>query len=266
MDQRLDQRAVEVNWQNLALGHEVFRADGATFVRNRRLPRIYDANFVFGITASTPAAIERLLARAAREYAGAARVTFRADPWTPSSFEARLSHDRYHPTEALVLVLEGPLRGEAPRIQIRTIEDETGWEAYRALKRMDWLEYAARTGENAGGESIGDGLAAANRLKCPPVQYVLAYQAGRVVGHCSTWEGPNGVGQVEDLFVHPASRHRGIATALLRSCVEMARARGAGPVVIVADPTDTPKEMYAALGWRPLVTCRQYGKKNVRSA
>jgi len=32
-------------------------------------------------------------------------------------------------------------------------------------------------------------------------------------------------------------------------------------VVIVADPTDTPKQAYAALGWQPLAICRQYGKK-----
>ncbi len=58
-----------------------------------------------------------------------------------------------------------------------------------------------------------------------------------------------------------------IATALIHQCVGHARERGAGPIVIVADPTDTPKRAYAALGWRPLVVCGQYTKKaNVQPA
>ena len=56
MDGRLIRSAVEVNWRNLALGHDVFEADGATFVRNLALPAIYDANFVFGITVAEPTA------------------------------------------------------------------------------------------------------------------------------------------------------------------------------------------------------------------
>jgi ribosomal-protein-alanine N-acetyltransferase len=99
-----------------------------------------------------------------------------------------------------------------------------------------------------------------NRLKCPPVQYLLAYDDGLAVGHCNFWEGLHGIGQVEDLFVHPSHRHQGIATALLSECVAGARARGSGPIVIVADPNDTPKAMYATFGWQPLAVCHQYGK------
>jgi hypothetical protein len=37
MDDRLVRRAVEVNWRHLPLGHDVFEADGATFVRKTRV-------------------------------------------------------------------------------------------------------------------------------------------------------------------------------------------------------------------------------------
>ena len=63
----------------------------------------------------------------------------------------------------------------------------------------------------------------------------LVYADGQPVGHCNAWEGIDGIGQVEDLFVHPKDRRRGIATALLSACVSLARQRGAGPVVIVVD-------------------------------
>jgi len=115
--------------------------------------------------------------------------------------------------------------------------------------------------EDAQDLSIPRALAAANYLKCPPVQYLLAYADGQPVGHCNSWEGIDGIGQVEDLFVHPAYRRRGIATALLRACVSLARQRGAGAVVIVMDPSNTARELYAGLGWEPIAVCRQYSEK-----
>lgn len=53
-------------------------------------------------------------------------------------------------------------------------------------------------------------------------------------------------------------RPRGVATALIHRAVADCRARGAGPVLIVADVDDTPKRMYAALGFRPLAVEQKY--------
>lgn len=69
-----------------------------------------------------------------------------------------------------------------------------------------------------------------------------------------------GVGKVEDLFTAPAFRHRGIATALIAHAVDDARQRGAGPVLIGADANDTPKAMYSAMGFRPLLMYRSFVK------
>jgi hypothetical protein len=55
--------------------------------------------------------------------------------------------------------------------------------------------------------------------------------------------------------------HRGLATALIHPCVADARSKGAGPVVIAADPTDTPKHMYAAMGFRPVAVYSHYLKR-----
>ncbi len=49
-------------------------------------------------------------------------------------------------------------------------------------------------------------------------------------------------------------------TALIHAGVADCRSRGAGAVVVVADPHDTPREMYAALGFRPVAIKRIYGK------
>src|SRR5262249_4320703 len=56
-------RAGAVDGGFLDLGHEVFDADGARFVRDRSLTRIYDANYVSDVRVATPDAVERLLAQ-----------------------------------------------------------------------------------------------------------------------------------------------------------------------------------------------------------
>lgn len=257
----LTRGALDVNWRNLALGHEVFEADGATFVRNTSFPSIYDANFMFNVSASSPDEIDRLLLRAQREYAHASRITFRLDPHVAPAFEARLALDGYERSDSLVMLLEGSLRGEPKPCDIRPIADDAAWEAMRALKRGEWGETAVRVGEDPTNMAVPDGLMETNRLKCPPVRYYLAYADGAAVGFFNAWEGLGGVGQVEDLYVHPDFRHRGIATSLIHHCVAEARAHGAGPLVIVCDPTDTPKDMYAALGFRAIAVTRQYGLK-----
>jgi GNAT superfamily N-acetyltransferase len=220
---------------------------------------------VFDITATEPREIDDLLSLMSREYAHAEALTLRVDPYTPASVEARLAFDGYERIEALVMVIDGPLRGTARRFEILPIQDEVSWQAYSDLKRLDRHESIAPTDAQTGHSGLAERLVAGTRLKCPPAQYVMAYVDGSPAGYCSTWEGLKGVGQVEDLLVHPAYRHRGIATALLHHSVAAARARGAGPVVIVVYPANTAKNMYSALGWQPVVTCRQYTKKRERT-
>ena len=257
MNNNLIARALDVNAANLALGHETFDSDGARFVRNRDVPDIYDANHVAAITASTPDEIDRLLARVEREFDGYRHRMFHTDYRTPPPFEARLLLDGYERSDALVLLLEGDLRGEPKPHDIRPIDDDAGWQAHSTLQSLDWAESRQKQGRDPE-PAVGESIARANRLKSPPVRYWLVYDDGAPRGFFSSWGGIAGVGQVESLFLQGEYRHRGLATALLHHCVADARKHGAGPVVIVADPTDTPKQMYAAMGWRPVALQREY--------
>jgi len=65
----------------------------------------------------------------------------------------------------------------------------------------------------------------------------------------------------EEALVEQQYRRRGLATALIHRCVADCRAKGAGPVIIAANPNDTPKNMYAAMGFRPIAVCSHYLKK-----
>jgi GNAT superfamily N-acetyltransferase len=240
----------------LALGHEVFDADGARFVRDRHLPDIWEANRVTAVTAASDAAIDRLLARAEREYAELGHRRFDLDSTTPPAFEARLLLDGYQAREFLVMVLDDEWRGRAGAADIRPCTDAEAWAAYDALKRDDWRESAQRLGLQEGG--VGAQMVDSHRRRCPPARYWLVWNAGEPRGFLSSWEGVGGVGQVEDLYVHPDARGLGLAAALIRHGVTACRRTGAGAVVIVADADDTPRLAYARMGFRPVAVTRAY--------
>lgn len=255
----LVRRALGVNQVLLALGNEVFEAEDATFVRNLAAPSIRDSNHVAHARARTPAESDRLLARVEREYAGVPHRRFDVDLETPPELEARLALEGYRSDEALVMLLEGELAVAAKPCDIRPVEMEAHWAAYAALHAIDWRDYSARLGRPVE-PGVGEAMMRCRRAKTPPVRWWLACVDGEPRAYFSSWEGSEGVGQVEDLFTHPDFRHRGLATALIHHSVADCRAHGAGPVVIVADPTDTPKHICAAMGFRPVTVRREWWK------
>jgi GNAT superfamily N-acetyltransferase len=257
----LANRAIDTDGANFQLGNEVFTLARATFVRNRQTPDIYDANHVTRIQARIPEEIDELLAATAREFESAGHRRFDVDYRTPPEFVGRLLLDGgYERSDSLISVLEGEFRGGTPACDIRSMSSEADWETFWGLMLMDWREHHERI-KRPVKEEVARRMWQAKRFKQPPVQYWLAYDGKRPVAYLNSWQGIGGVGQVEDLFVHPDYRKRGIATSLLNHCVAQCRARGAGPIVIAADPTDTPKNIYARLGFRPVAWLSKYLKQ-----
>ncbi len=169
----------------------------------------------------------------------------------------------YERSDSLVMLLEGELQGRPRRHDVRPVEDDTAWKAYKALHDLDWREYKERMPGGAGGydEETASQMMQSRRSKSPPVRVWMAYVDAGPRAYLSSWAGADGVGQVEDVFTHPDCRRQGLATALIHHGVAEARREGAGPVVICADPADTPKQMYAAMGFRPVATKRNYLKR-----
>jgi len=253
----LTRRAFAVDQAFLALGHRTFDAEGARFVRAPEYPTVHDANHVHAVRAATPEAIVRLLERADREFAHCRHRLVRLDADTPPVVEAMLVVRGYRREATVLLLLEGDLSGDAPAHEISPIEDEAGWQAHARLKQADWDEVAASKGLRDVAH-VGAQMARVDRAKSPPATWWLAYVDGTPCGYVASFPGDDGVGQVDDLYVVPALRRRGVATALIHRAVASCRAAGAGPVVIAADVDDTPKQMYVALGFRPVGVAQKY--------
>jgi GNAT superfamily N-acetyltransferase len=63
----------------------------------------------------------------------------------------------------------------------------------------------------------------------------VAEEDGSLVGF-ATWNEAGGIIELEDLFVDPGWRRRGIATALVNRIADVLRARGAGRLEVTANP------------------------------
>jgi GNAT superfamily N-acetyltransferase len=245
----------------LRLGNNTSAARHSVLVLNRDIPDIYDANHVDSIRASVAAEIDDLFATVEDKHDYARHRRYDTDFRTPPEFVARLLlHGGYVRQDTLVMVLEGGLNSSASPLDIQPVQSGSDWESYWELMWIDWMEGQQKQGRVAR-EDVARQMWHARRLKQPPVRYCLAYVGARPVAYFASWAGAGGVGQVEDLFTHPDFRLRGIARSLIFHCVGASRDDGAGPIVIAADPTDTPKEIYHALGFRPVAVASQYLKR-----
>ena len=257
----LVRRAYETSRGWLALGHERVPSAHAWIVRDREVPQVYDANFAAMVRAESEAEITDLLAQLDEVFSGLEHRFVFWDAEMPQPFEARLVLDGWQRfNEMIALVLEGELRKRGPRIQTRPVESDADWATIEELHWRDHQEEVAMGFHAAWDRGITAAIVRAKRRKAPAVQYFLTRVDGVDCGFFSAWPGTNGVGQVEDLFTLAEFRGRGIASSLMATCVDDARARGAGPILICARAEDTPKRMYAAMGFRPLCVQRGYLK------
>ena len=258
------QRVCETSNAYLGLGNERWRAHGATFIRNRTTPRRYDSNNVGLVRAESEEDIAAVFEELEVTFAGFNHRMVHTDALTPRAFEARLAMEDGYKTEQFVVhVLEGELRlPPAPKIEVREVVSEDDWQAYQALDELWWRE----SGESEAlfgpyDRELHDEMMVSKRLKNPMARSWFAIADGAPRAFFSSWPGENGVGMVEDLFCHPDYRRRGLATALIRRCVDDARERGAGPVLITSNIGDSPKHMYAAMGFRPLYVARTWTRR-----
>ncbi len=226
-----------------ALGAHVADDGGALFLGDERFPRVYDANHARRVL-TADADLPRLFDEIERRYAHLHFRSVRSDARCATSLEARLSVAGYAPSLGEVLLtLEDDVRGCAANVRIAEIASEADWRAWRSVKAQDqkspWFA------------EIGDEWVAYTRRRSPAAAYFGAFDGDALLAFFSVFVHER-VGYLEDLLVAPAARNRGVGTALVRFCSEEARRRGARLVFLPAAIDDTPRAMYAAMGFTPV--------------
>ena len=266
------ERCISTESAYFELGNDVSLSPLARFVSNPDTPEIWDSNCVTRPRASTPGEVDELMAETGRRYRAAGHRFFKIDPLVPPAVEARLLLDGYSADTMLHLLLPArepvsdissrsrPRAGGRSSITIRPVTTDGDWASLARLARADHEEAAAREGRIVWSREVTDQMVARKRSRSDVLPFFLASVDGLDVGHGCAWSGTpdDRVGMVEDLFTDPGHRHRGVATALITHGADHARGGGAGPVMIGAAADDTPRTMYAAMGFRPLFVSRSY--------
>lgn len=91
-----------------------------------------------------------------------------------------------------------------------------------------------------------------------------AFVTGDAQATCKLWSDGS-TAQVEDVFTAPEARGHGHARTLVMHAVAVARELGHDFIYITADADDTPKELYARLGFEPEVAYTLVVRETPRS-
>ena len=244
-----------------SLGQETHALAYGHVIRDRDNPDVWMSNAVHGATAETPEERTLLFDDVERLFEGYSYRQFIVDPVTPSTLTAALALGGYEEKTAILqAVLLGDFSRPVPDITIAPVTSDKDWEALHALVRIDHEE-GERTKGYPMDETITRGIVEAYRKKEGPCQFFLAQVDGTPCAYGSGVNCPDQIGMVEDLFTLPEFRKRGLASAIIKHCIDYVRERGAGPVFIGAHVNDTPKDLYHRLGFEPLFLTRTYFKE-----
>ena len=239
-----------------ALGNAARSMAGGVLVTNRAHTHVHDANVLVHPVAPSPQAADEMMAAIERVLPPPARPHVHMGTGAPGPLEARFAADAWTLTMTLELVLHDRLRGDAPAIDVRRAVSDADWSAVRRLYRADHIEEAVRAERLPYPEVVTCAIADVKRAKSPAVRVWIARDRDVDCGFFTSWDGLDGIGLVEDLFVLPEHRGCGVARALINRAVADARERGAGPVLIGALIDDTPKDLYRRMGFVPLMVRR----------
>jgi len=234
------------------LGNTGIDGPGCHLVVNPAFPQVWDANHADAVTATTTAEIDGLLAAMDLHLAHTPWRVAHTDGFTPDAFLARLALDGFEARpQTIQMALQGPLTHRGCAIDLRPVETDADWASLHPLVVADVAE-GRTTGDLSLSAAFAAEMLATRRAKAPHCRYHLVWREGRAVAYGALAAAPDGVGLIEDLYTSPSVRRLGIATAVIAALVDRLRDAGCDTVFLGALATETPKHLYARLGFRPV--------------
>ncbi len=243
-----------------ALGHSSVEGRHCRLVTDPEHPDVWSANHASGLRATTPAEIDETLEDIETAYGHSRYRVVDADAFTPPAVLARLALDGWQEHPAVILMALtgriGPI--EAPPLEFRAVESADDWSDLRRLHDLDISEVGRASGPRS--PEIAEGLFHGMVKKARSGRIFLARLDGRSCAYALAVPAPRDFGFIDDVFTDPDCRKRGVASALVGHCVEHLRGEGCATAFLTALASDTPKRLYARLGFAPAMLARRWVK------
>lgn len=238
-------------------GHAAIDVDGVTVVATPAHPDTWDANWVAAGPGVSAAAVFAVLER---HFAGAPWHVVQVDSLSEPEIEASLALAGFQAQSTLIEMATAAVGAPHPLPAIATaLVDEGNWSAFAHLVDADHRE-----GKRTGGhdERVAAGLLEGMRRRMGPCRYWLLYESDEPIGYGMTARCPNGLGLIENLFTLPMHRGRGLMSAFIVDAAQRLLHGGSDAVFLDAHAHDTPKRLYARLGFEPVAMARTWVRRN----
>lgn len=234
-------------------GQAPVERDGVTIVATPAHPATWDANFVMAGPGIGAAAVF-----AALERFDGWRVV-QVDALTEPQVEAALAAAGFRAETLLIEMLGEDVASPLPVPAIELVPvGDAEWARLAALVEADHRE-GKRTGDYDA--AVAAGLSDGMRRRLGPCGYWLLTGDGGDLGYGMTAVCPNGLGLIENLFTLSEHRDRGLMSGFIVEAARRLRAAGCDAVFLDAHAHDTPKLLYARLGFRPVAVARTWVKR-----
>lgn len=239
------------------LGQNLVHAGGATIAVAPDRPNLWDANFAVAHGGANPAELLDALDKAMLHTRWRVVIT---DALTDPGIEAALALAGFEPQVTTIEMVCAPsalVAPPVPGVGHHPVASDSDWQRLIALVRTDHEE-GRRTG--ATDDALSAALIAGMRIDAPPGHYTLLTLEGRDVGYGFTLACPGGLGLIDELFTLPELRRRGIISRFITTAAQLLEQQGCHTVFLDAHANDTPKALYARLGFRPATLSRRWVK------
>lgn len=164
--------------------------------------------------------------------------------------------DRFEFEEGItyVMVLPDKKRADWKRNKDVVLRDVKTGNIAADLESIELANYGAVYGEDFTKRKIRHFIEKAKEVE--GFHYYGAYLDGRIAGACYVYE-QDGYLQLDGLIVNEQMRHKGVATTILKFMEE----HYGQTLFLHAYADDTPRKMYAAMGFEKIDTLYEYTRK-----
>lgn len=233
-------------------GYTAVEADGVSVMVTPAHPLTWEANWAH---AGPSATADALFAALSRHHPIGWQVVG-VDALTPPAIEAALALADFRAELTLIEMATDTVVSVSamPSLRLEPV-GEAQWSRFARLVDIDQRE-GKRTGEHD--ERVAAGLLDGMRRRRGLCDYWLLVEDGEDAGYGMTAACPGGLGLIENLFTLPDRRGRGLMSSFIATAVARLRVAGCDAVFLDAHAHDTPKQLYARLGFVPVAVTRTW--------